>query len=618
MDFPFDLNFPLPPFSSGVNRTITINSGFTIFVGPNGSGKTQILRGAKSALGSMLGGKKMRFLSAGRLSMLENYRSNYDGLRGETPQYDGGNLGGKNNRENRHLAETAYGDFHTLYLRPDIQIKVAERLRILFNRDIFLEWDEGKLKVNFVRLDFGSPYPSAREASGLLQLVVLLAALYDDEVGALIIDEPEVSLHPQLQAFLLNEILSVEGNPDSVGKKLVLIATHSTEMIALRRPIDLTNFVFCYNILENPLQISSKAGELQNQKLQTLIASLSREHKLTFFCIKPVLLEGTSDEIIASGINRKLSLNLEAAGSQFLSVYGKGSFPPVVKLMRLIGKSPVVIADADAFADNLGVINSFCNDSYADTVAQHEGHASGIEFAKAVYDNFCNMVDSNWQDIEQYAIKSLYWITRDPQNEEISKRRAVFTTLLNMENHERASLFHGEEWDRLYTRLLALLNFLENIGCFILRKGTIEAYFKTTLTKDKPLTALNEVERLLTDTESSIRRDYNDIIRALEYAAKVPAINEATAIRSLLLALAAPALAILTLNTSENELQLLARNLLGERASLFSLRPNLDMNSKLELVIDINSHILKLQNFPVHLSKNCNVNDEVNRQLGIV
>lgn len=116
-----------------------------------------------------------------------------------------------------------------------------------------MEWDAGNLKANFARLDTeGNAYSSAREASGLLQLVVLLAELYDDEVGALLIDEPEVSLHPQLQAFLLREIHRVAGNPDEPGKKLILMATRSTEMIEVRQPEDLASIVFCYEYGNQP------------------------------------------------------------------------------------------------------------------------------------------------------------------------------------------------------------------------------------------------------------------------------------------------------------------------------------------------------------------------------
>ena len=39
------------------------------------------------------------------------------------------------------------------------------------------------------------------------------ARLRDNEIDALLIDEPETSLHPQLQAFLLREIENVMVDP---------------------------------------------------------------------------------------------------------------------------------------------------------------------------------------------------------------------------------------------------------------------------------------------------------------------------------------------------------------------------------------------------------------------
>ena len=114
---------------------------------------------------------------------MENFRSDYDGQRG-TPSFDDATFGNKTATKRRHQTETILGDFATLSERPDILIKVQERLRKLFKRDITIDWDGGKLKVFFARVDQDNNgnYSSAREASGLLHLVAILSALYDDEV----------------------------------------------------------------------------------------------------------------------------------------------------------------------------------------------------------------------------------------------------------------------------------------------------------------------------------------------------------------------------------------------------------------------------------------------------
>jgi energy-coupling factor transporter ATP-binding protein EcfA2 len=330
LGFPFQVNAHIESHNGAINRTFAIHSGLTVLIGPNGSGKTHLLRGLIKTSVPHAGGKHVRFISAGRIGVLENFRSDYDGQRG-TPRYDAATYGTKGDASRRHKIETMVGDFQTLAARADIYIKIQERLRKLFKRDLFIEWEGGNLKISFATLAIDSrPYSSGREASGLMHLVAILAALYDDEIGVLLIDEPEVSLHPQLQAFLLREILGVADLPSAgTNKKLVIIATHSTEMIRIAAPRDLLSLVFCYDLNANLVQVSPGAGELQNKKIQGLIARLGQEHKLSLFCKRPLLVEGPSDAIICTALANKLDLNLEAAGSQLLPVVGKGQMPIV-------------------------------------------------------------------------------------------------------------------------------------------------------------------------------------------------------------------------------------------------------------------------------------------------
>ncbi|MEM6804345.1 MAG: AAA family ATPase [Bacteroidota bacterium] len=125
MKFPFDLNLNINTGGiTGINiKTITVNSGLTTLIGPNGSGKTQLLRAIKQILDSneYKNSGRIRYVSSGRLGPLENYRT-IDGSRTNIPNYDEAHLGSKHTIERRHQNETVVGDFNTLSVRPDILI----------------------------------------------------------------------------------------------------------------------------------------------------------------------------------------------------------------------------------------------------------------------------------------------------------------------------------------------------------------------------------------------------------------------------------------------------------------------------------------------------------------
>jgi len=624
------MNFPIKVKSEldkanlpGVSEhEIWVFSGVTTFVGPNASGKTQILRGLKRGLRQIIQKKKIRLISSGRIGAIENYRSDFDGYRGEGILYDEANFGSKSDGSRRHNYETMIGDFQTLSVRADILIKVQERLRKLFKRDLILEWDGGSLKVKFSRLDStGHTYSSAREASGLLHLVAILSALYDNEVGALLIDEPEVSLHPQLQAFLLREIHRMAGDPDVEGKKLIFMATHSIEMIDLKHPSDLPSFVFCYDIQSSPVQISPDAGELKNEKIKSLIARLGQEQKLALFCQRPLLLEGPADSIICAAIDRRLNLFIEATGSQILPVIGTGQIPVVTKLMRLLGKEPIVLADADAFTDGLDLVFSFTTTEQANQLAKEQGLPDANSLAKAVYSDFCQIAEKNWGSIESIAKTHPYWINGDKDNElEKVKRRATFSTLMSLTGTQLDELQNFNEWKAIRTRIAALLSFLEKIGCFILRRGAIESYYKfsdSLTSEEKPSAAVDEATGILNSSPEVVITQYNDIVRCLQYAARCEPINEAELIRDLVLAIAAPALASLNSSTTEEKLRIMSEKILGEKHHLFRLEIEKNDKGILGLRISLKSHILELDCFPISISIGENPVTAVNNKLGL-
>ena len=603
MEFPLSITANINSHEGNFSRKIELRSPLTFIVGPNGSGKTHLLKGLKGSKESfnVPTGKKVRFISAGRLAPLEQYRSktnqfNYD--------IDDARLGDKYETNYRHEIESISGDLHTLYKRPDILIKVQERLRKLFKRDIKIEWDSGYLKVSFLRIGASNTYySSAREASGLLHLVGILSALYDDEVGVLLIDEPEVSLHPQLQAFLLKEITRVAGIPGQNNyKKIIVMATHSTEMIKISKTDDLLSFIFCNDLKEDPIQIPKDAGELQNKHVKSLVARLGQEHKLALFSRTPLLVEGPSDVIICNTLSDKLYLNLEAAGSQILPINGKEAMPETVKLFRLMGKIPTILVDADAFADSLDLVRAYFNDEQirnaADRlVSKQSGYSGILVFAEDIYNNFCSLVQNNWDSIANIAQEHSYFTLSG--NELLSKKRSALCAVFNEKNL-------NYDWNNIKNRLSLLFDFFEKMGLFILKKGALESYYHdNNAITDKVDDAVTESEYILSSLEE-LESTYQDILKCLKYASNSESIDESIAIRDELLSFISPIHA--HYKSGEENL-----DTLGKQSSIFTYR----INEEGKLELSITSNVLDVTGFPIILNKNDDLLTVLNKKLGI-
>lgn len=350
MDYPHLNELKVKKIWGEENIVITFYSGMTIFIGPNGSGKTQTLKALREELRNTVGRNKVRYLSSNRIGTMEQYRSKVNHF-GYSP--DDFNFGGASDKAQRLAIETATGDFFTMDAKKEVYIKVAERLSVLFGRQIYLKWDSGNLKVYFEKTETQEEYSVVAEASGLVNIISILAALFDNDIQFLLIDEPEVSLHPQLQSYLLREMQT------AIKKwgKTIIISTHSPEMISLKEIKDISNLVF-FSENKLPIQVAPDNPILDSKKLQDFIIRIGHTYKEGFFAKKILLIEGASDFIICNFLLQKLNLNIDVAGSQIIPVDGKGQFAVIAKLFRLIGKDVSVLTDLDGFTDDNSIIET--------------------------------------------------------------------------------------------------------------------------------------------------------------------------------------------------------------------------------------------------------------------
>ena len=294
-------------------------SPINVIVGPNGTGKSLFADQLKSQLDGK--GFKTRLLNAERLAGMEKQDYSY---------FSSGNFSQglnishfetlKNHGAAFGLSSSA---FVTLKERLDIRIKIEAVLSDIFQKTIRLVEEGGYLKPKIQNINGGAEYGlKEQECHGLKELLTLLTFLYDENNNCLILDEPELHLHPQFQSFLLSEIRKIAGDPNSnPKKKIFFIVTHSPYFLDLRSLDDLKNVLVChYNL---PPTFIDTLDSQDEYVLKKFLPRFNTHHKQFFFSPNPVFVEGYTDQQIISILFDKLNYNISASGSCVVDVGGK-------------------------------------------------------------------------------------------------------------------------------------------------------------------------------------------------------------------------------------------------------------------------------------------------------
>lgn len=610
MKYPKTLNVKVENIFGDQDVQITLYSGLTIFVGTNASGKTQTLKKIRDIMRNEVGSNKVRYLSSNRIGNMEQYRSKIDQYTYTTDDYT---FGDQATKRARLQIETACGDFFAMDERKDVFIKVSERLSVLFSRNIFIRWDAGQMKVFFGKTDSEREYSVAAEASGLVNVISILAALFDESVEVLLIDEPEVSLHPQLQSYLLREMKNVVKKYN----KTIIISTHSAEMIELNKASDLCNYIF-FRKNTLPKQISPDAPELNSVKLKEFLLRMSLIYNEGFFAKKVLLIEGSSDMILCRYLCNSLDLNLDVAGSQIIPVEGKGQFPIITKLFRLIGKEVCVLTDLDGFTDDNSIINLFSELPEGTKIANDHGNENLQSMIREIKTKIDEVIRSTKDNMISIYSQHPYWINRDLEaGEDKIIRRALVAQLFTVDEDELLTWPDSQEWTSLKKRITVLLDILEELGCFILRKGAIESYYTfspNTTFNGKPSAAAHEVSCWEEKSTEQIYEHFSDITRSLQFAALEKNVDESFAVKKELLSELALILGILPEVSTEKEILSCIKQSKGSVDSLFDYKI-INENKQLGVEVSLKSEIIDVAGFPFKAFVGDNVNSLIDEKI---
>ena len=311
-------------------------------VGPNGTGKTRFATELKTALDRAQ--IKSRYLSAERLAGLEKH----------PVMGHGGAFGrGFNVQEYAEVKKQAAHQglaadaFVILKEKINVRIRIEAFLSSIFSRRIRFAEEGGFLRPKLQRISGGTEYAMKEdECHGLKELITLLAFIYDDEYTALILDEPELHLHPQFQTFLLGEIRKLAGDPRTTPhSKVFFLITHSPYLLDFRTLDDLRQCIIFHRDLA-PTFI----GELNTQdeySLKRLLPRLNTHHKQFFFANRPIFVEGYTDQQLFSLIQEARSRLLGATGACFIDVNGKDEQDFYFRLCNNLHIDAQFISDLD-------------------------------------------------------------------------------------------------------------------------------------------------------------------------------------------------------------------------------------------------------------------------------
>ncbi len=200
---------------------------------------------------------------------------------------------------------------------------------------------QNKYKLIFRKISSSS----LKLSSGEREFFNLLSTVFAQNIrsGILIIDEPEIHLHPKWQHIFLDLLKSI-----SVIRKIQIICvTHSASFI--RRDL-LTGIIRVSMINDESHVYLPNKSQTQNTTIkdQFMLVTASNNERV-FFADKIVLVEGYADRIIFQAILDKV-YSQDKPIIEIVDVFGKCNFERYKNFLSIWDISTKVIADLDYLA----------------------------------------------------------------------------------------------------------------------------------------------------------------------------------------------------------------------------------------------------------------------------
>lgn len=331
----------------------------------------------------------------------------------------------------------------------------------------------------------GSFFRASAASSGERELLTYLFAIYALNVrdALIVVDEPELHLHPRWQRTLL---ATFESLAKDTGNQFMM-ATHSPVFVS---PSSIQYVSRVYS--ENQQSRIVRLGDTDLPERKHLFSIVnSQNNERVFFADLVVLVEGISDRVFFETLFNHFDVG---AGTgkvyELISVGGKTLFQQYVKLLTACHVPYVIIADQDYVKDigsqNLKALftvsNSAVKENVVDDTTSTDGSTLVAQLDEAVQTGDLTQLRELWTYIK-------------------ARQSRLKTDLSEKEREELKAFIEGERTK----------------GCFILAKGALEDYLpKGNKSKDlEKLIKLVEQPNLWNVLEDDAKTELESIIKSI-------------------------------------------------------------------------------------------------------
>lgn len=185
---------------------------------------------------------------------------------------------------------------------------------------------------------------SATEMGGGMQNAIVLAVLRAFEEtrrkGAIIlIEEPEMFLHPQMQRSLFGAI-------ERLGEtNQVIYSTHSPHFVSIP---DYRNVAIIRKDQQLGTIVAQSNLEATNTRLEKLRQSIDSERGELFFAKRVLVVEGDTEKLVIPAFAERHRIDLDAAGGTIVEVGGKRNLIDFAELAISFGIPTGIVYDRES------------------------------------------------------------------------------------------------------------------------------------------------------------------------------------------------------------------------------------------------------------------------------